>query len=72
MQLRSAKYTTLDHVWKKLNIQQNDVIMLECVVEYCNTVDSRVVVIKFIHNADIITGSILEQHSTLDLSCSRN
>ena len=26
---------------------QNDPIMLECVVEYCNRVNSRLVVIKF-------------------------
>ena len=32
MQLRSAKYKRLDHVWKKLNIQQNDVIKLESVL----------------------------------------
>ena len=26
---------------------QNEAIMLECVVEYCNRVNSRLVVIKF-------------------------
>ena len=60
LQLRSVKYKTLDYVWKKLNIQQNDVIKLECVVEYCNTVDSSVVMIKVRHNADINTGSVRE------------
>ena len=44
-------------MWQKLNILQNDVIKLECVVEYCNTVDSSVVVMKFIHNADVNIGS---------------
>ena len=39
---------------------QNDAIMLESVVEYCNRVNSRIVVTKFIKNADINTGSILK------------
>ena len=47
-------------MWQKLNILQNDVIKLECVVEYYNTVDSPIVVIKVIHNADINTGSGLK------------
>ena len=40
------------------NMIQNDVIKLESVVEYCNRVNSRLVVIKF--NDEIKTGSILE------------
>ena len=41
-------------MWQKLNILQNDVIKLECAVEYCKIVDSSVVVIKVRHNVDII------------------
>ena len=39
---------------------QNDAIKLESVVEYCNRVNSRLVVIKFKQHVEINTGSILE------------
>ena len=39
---------------------QNDVIKLESAVENCNTLDSRVIVIKYAPNSDFNTGSILE------------
>ena len=39
---------------------QNDVIKLESVVEYCNRVNSRLVVIKFYTACWNQTGSILE------------
>ena len=39
---------------------QNDAIMLESVVEYCNRVNSLLLELNSMQHADINTGSILE------------
>ena len=54
---------------------QNDAIMLESVVEYCNRVNTRLVVTNLLRHADINTGSILEYiytlyvHHVVDIKC---
>ena len=50
---------------------QNDVIMLESVLENCNRVNSRLVVIRLITACCINTGVFWNIYSTVGSSCSR-